>query len=286
MEFTGTSERKEAQAPDPQTLGREMFFIGEDGSISPRPAADEFQEANARVAEEERRAVLSAKMVSFFSLAASVIVAWFGIFIGVRDETLSLIGFGLEATLDGISSALVLWRFKTPKRRDHQDKEAADRFKAARDLKRERNSGVGIGATFVASSALLLSMSAYKFLSWDPKDTAHMMEEHEGANWGVFLSLPSAVVFGALAVAKFRLAKTLGSAVLQKDALCSVLGAVLALICAVAGIAEEASGDPDKMVVVDSTASAVIAMILLIEGSRTLWHNLGTGWQEEHHPMA
>ncbi|CAJ1439802.1 unnamed protein product [Effrenium voratum] len=61
----------------------------------------------------------------------------------------------MEATLDGISSALVMWRFKTGKKRNFTDAEAAALAKEARDARRERNSSVGIGATFVASSCML-----------------------------------------------------------------------------------------------------------------------------------
>lgn len=274
----------------PQVVGRE-FFIGEDdfltGAAPPSPrGGDAFAEAAANAQEDEARHTEHARLVSVLSLVASFLAAVLGLGIGYAEATLSLVGFGLEASLDGLSSALVLWRFKKPKQRQHRDDEAAAAFKVRRDAKRERNSSIGIGATFVASAALLLALAAYKLVSWDPHDLQHVVEEKDGANYSVLLSVPSAVVFGALALAKFRLARVLGSQVLEKDALCSVLGAGLALICSVAGIIEEFSGDPDKMVMVDSVASAFIAVILLAEGSRTLWHNLGTGWQEEHRTLA
>jgi hypothetical protein len=270
-----------------QVLGQ-TYFISDAASSepSPRQKRDEFAEFDAKTAEEEARGVELTRLVSYASLAASCVAAFLGIGFGIRDETISLVGFGLEATLDGISSALVIWRFKTPKGREHANAEAAANFKAVRDAKRERNSGIGIGATFVFSSALLLCSAAYKALSWDAERPEHKLGEQEGANISVLLSVPSAVIFGALALAKFRLAAQLDSEVLRKDALCSVLGAVLALIVTVAGLAEEAAGgDPQTMAQVDASASAVIALILLVEGSRTLWHNLGSGWQTEHHQM-
>merc|ERR1719277_1255728 len=203
------------------------------------------------------------------------------------DKELALVGFGMEALLDALSSALVLWRFKKPKARQHKDEEAALRFQSARDLRRERNSSIGIGATFVMSSALLLLSAAVKLVAFDGADAAQAEAEIDGANWSLILSLPFAVIFGGLAYCKFQLAGALRSQVLRKDALCSLLGAALAGICACAGLAEEAlSENAERMAAVDAVASAAIALILMAEGGRTLWHNLGSAWEKEHQQMA
>jgi len=227
--------------------------------------------------------VRRARKVSLASVVASLVAASFGLGIGYQSETLSLVGFGLEALLDGFSSALVLWRFKKPKVRMHEDEDAAARWKEARDIRRERNSGIGIGVTFVSSSGLLFCSAAYKLIAWDPRDPSHQGQDF---NYAILLSLASAAVFGILAQRKFRLANALNSQVLRKDALCSVLGAILAFICAMAGFVEEASGNPESMMVVDCAASSLIAFILLVEGGRTLCHNLGSGWAEDHQQMA
>lgn len=66
----------------------------------------------------------------------------------------------MEAVLDGLSSLLVLWRFKLGKRRDFADAAAAAAAKEARDARRERQSAVGIGGTFVAAAVMLCGMAA------------------------------------------------------------------------------------------------------------------------------
>eukprot|EP00435_Cladocopium_sp_Y103_P066600 s1508_g28.t2 len=103
--------------------------------------------------------VLSARKVSMLSIFISLVLAILGFSIGLSENVLSVLGFGMESTLDGISSALVMWRFKTPKQRQFRDAEAAAIAKEARDARRERNSAVGIGATFVVSAVVLCGSS-------------------------------------------------------------------------------------------------------------------------------
>eukprot|EP00435_Cladocopium_sp_Y103_P066183 s1508_g28.t1 len=137
--------------------------------------------------------VLSARKVSMLSIFISLVLAILGFSIGLSENVLSVLGFGMESTLDGISSALVMWRFKTPKQRQFRDAEAAAIAKEARDARRERNSAVGIGATFVVSAVVLCGSSVWKLFGWDPSTPEHMQEEHSGAIYTSLLAWPSAV---------------------------------------------------------------------------------------------
>jgi len=87
---------------------------------------------------------------------------------------------------------------------------------------------------------------------------------------------------------KFSLATELQSQVLRKDALCSALGALLAFISAVAATIEEINWEsPGIIELVDIIAGNIIAMILCLEGVRTLQHNLCSDeWALEHQPMS
>jgi len=241
--------------------------------------------------EEEQKnleLVLRARQVSIVSLFASLFVAGLGLGIGLAEAVLSLVGFGLEALLDGISSALVLWRFKTPKQRQYADHEAAQDAKLFRDAKREHNSAIGIGVTFCSSGCLLLLSAAYKLLSWDPRDEEHMHEERTGAFFSALLAWPSTIIFGFLAYMKFSLSQSLASQVLRKDAMCSMLGAALAFICALASWAEQTEdSNPTTMVLVDVIAGGLIALILVVEGGRTLRENVwDESWATQHQQMA
>lgn len=245
----------------------------------------------AQSVEDRTDEIEAARRVSIGSLVASIVVALLGLAIGISKEVLSLVGFGLECLLDGISSALVLWRFKRPKQRQHVDASAAEQHSMERDARRERNSSMGIGASFVCSAVMLLLFAVLKLVAFDPYTAEHIEQEHLGAYYSGWLSWPSCIVFGGLAIAKFRLARVLQSQVLMKDALCSLLGAILAFICAVASFIEQAGRNwdqPANMEMVDIGASVLIALILAVEGARTLHHNLSqTGaWATDHQPMA
>jgi len=236
--------------------------------------------------DDEALLILSARKVSMLSIVVSLVLAFLGFGIGLSENVLSVIGFGMEASLDGISSALVMWRFKTGKKREFRDAEAAAAAKEARDARRERNSAVGIGVTFCASAFFLTISAAWKVFEWDPETPEHLVEEHSGAIYTSLLAWPSCAIFMYLAVWKFRLSKQLGSQVLRKDALCSVLGAFLALICALAALLEQVvEGNPKAVSGVDAAASLGIALILAFEGLRTLKHNLWD-WETEHVELA
>ncbi|CAK9030014.1 unnamed protein product [Durusdinium trenchii] len=286
------SEKQSAErGVDPSFVNIEIDLASKERPSLPIPSklgkGEEGQEEELEnVTPSDAHLVLSARKVSLLSIFISLVLAILGFSIGLSENVLSVLGFGMEASLDGISSALVMWRFKTPKKRHFRDAEAAAIAKEARDARRERNSAVGIGATFVASAVLLCASAVWKLFGWDPATPEHVQEERSGALYTSLLAWPSAVIFGLLAVWKFRLSKQLGSEVLRKDALCSVLGALLALICALAAVLEEVvDGNPKAVAVVDATASFGIAMVLFFEGVRTLKHNL-FDWETEHQELA
>mmetsp|Transcript_44944 Transcript_44944/g.82091 ORF Transcript_44944/g.82091 Transcript_44944/m.82091 type:complete len:293 (+) Transcript_44944:69-947(+) len=255
--------------PEPEVIGR-----GLDAQPKGHPSTPEGESTSDKVAQEVKD-IRKARCVSVVSLLASAILGAMGLSIGIMEESLSLVGFGGEAILDGISSALVLWRFKTPKARNFIDEEAAHAAKEARDRLRERNSGIGIGGIFMFTAGALLFSAVIKVMSFDPEK--HEEEEREATLWGHILAWPSVVIFGTLAVVKHRLSKALHSQVLAKDALCSLLGAGLSLIVACAALIEQvANGNPQAIMVVDVVAGAGIALILFVEGARMLAHNLSS----------
>mmetsp|Transcript_105896 Transcript_105896/g.210496 ORF Transcript_105896/g.210496 Transcript_105896/m.210496 type:complete len:320 (-) Transcript_105896:93-1052(-) len=273
---------------DPQRVGVALEDTGDEIVDISGP---EDIKAAAQSVEDRIVDIEAARRVSVVSLVASIVVAVLGLGIGISENVLSLIGFGLECLLDGISSALVLWRFKVPKKRQHADVSAAERHCMERDARRERNSSVGIGVSFLCSAGLLILFAVIKLIVFNPNTAEHLEEERSGAYYSGWLSWPSCIIFGGLAIAKFRLSRSLQSQVLLKDALCSLLGAILAFICAVASIIEQVGSNwdqPANMEMVDIGASVLIALILAVEGARTLRHNLPkTGaWATDHQPMA
>lgn len=240
-------------------------------------------------ADLETLQIRRARCVSILSVAASIIVAILGLGIGIAEEALTLVGFGGEALLDSLSSGLVLWRFKRPKKRTYLDAEAELQSKLDRDERRERNSSIFIAVVFVFYAFVLLISSGCKWWYWDPETAEHSQEERAAALYGSLLAWPCAVIFGSLSVVKWRLARALSSKVLREDAICSILGAVLALVCAIAALVEEAlEGDADgleQIMMVDVSFTCLIAIILLFEGAHTLY-KLVPHRSEEHKPLA
>jgi len=233
------------------------------------------------------RQVASARRLSVFSLIASLLIATLAICVGVSESALSLVGFGGELLLDGISSAFVLWRFKHPKEQKLTETSMDLSKRLERDARRERNASLGIGITFVMLACFLFTSAVWKFIWWDASDSDHQKEEREAAIYSSVLVWISATLFGGLAFMKFQLAKALQSQVLQKDALCSMLGGVLGFIVGVSDIvAVGAEDDPEILATVDPVAGLIIAVILLLEGCRTLWQNRhGVMHEDEPQPL-
>merc|ERR1719335_47616 len=118
--------------------------------------------------------------------------------------------------LDCVSSLLVFWRFKQAKVRNFSDKGDALKHKLERDAKRERNSSLGIGITFIALACVLCSSAIWKLRRWDPYAAGHLKKEHSAADLGNAIAWPSVLIFGGLAVAKVALSRKLRSGVLWK----------------------------------------------------------------------
>lgn len=87
------------------------------------------------------------------------------------------------------------------------------------------------------------------------------------------VSWSSAVIFGGLVVWKWRLAKDLHSQVLKKDAVCSGFGVLLSVFSGIAGVVEISSTGAISSQSIDSIAALGLAVIMLIEGARTVVFN-------------
>mmetsp|Transcript_113497 Transcript_113497/g.260411 ORF Transcript_113497/g.260411 Transcript_113497/m.260411 type:complete len:206 (-) Transcript_113497:2-619(-) len=192
------------------------------------------------------------------------------------DDQVALVGLAVEIWLDGMSSALVLWRYKKGKRRDGTATEL-QRFKAERNLRRERNASWAMGVVFVFSAIILAIKACVKLLTFRAsgsrlktceRHTASWTErrrEHGGASVGALISWPCFFVFGGLACVKLALSKQLDSDTLKADALCSLLASLLAFVVGVSESLATRNGW-----VADPVAALLVAGILLVEGAKQL----------------
>jgi len=215
-----------------------------------------------------------AKLVSYVSIVISIIVGGAGIAVGLQGGALAVVGLAGETLLDGVSSVMVIWRYKKGKSRQYKDAEEAQRRIEERDNERERRFTLVIGIGFLVFAILLLTSALVHLLhQWASEEA-----EETSATDSLFVAWPALFIFMVLAHMKFRLADQLQSKTLRQDAICTLFGAVLALITGIASTVEkvmvgENEDDTSAFGVVDPIASIIIAVLVGGEGLRAIYHN-------------
>jgi divalent metal cation (Fe/Co/Zn/Cd) transporter len=195
-----------------------------------------------------RRAVaLSALSIAWSGVAGSIAV-----YSALLSGSLSLLGFGADALIDAVASAALIWRFTAESRRP----EEAHRF--------ERRAEQVVGLALIAL-ALYLAVGSVRSLAAQ----AHP----ETTSTSVVLLLTSAAVLPLLAIAKYRVARHLGSGALRADSVLTAAAAVLAVISLSSLAAMNAFG----FWWADAVAGLAVAVIVLREG----WGSLGLGQSVE-----
>lgn len=183
-----------------------------------------------------RALVLSALSIGWSGVVGAVAVA-----AALGSGSLSLLGFGVDALIDATASAALIWRFTVEARQP----ERAHRVEAAA----ERVIGVAL-----VLLALYLGISAVRSL---------VVQAHpEPSSVGVVLLVASVVALPLLALAKYRVAASLGSGALRADSVLTGAAAVLAGIGLVSIGVTEAFG----FWWADAVAALIVALLVLREG--------------------
>jgi divalent metal cation (Fe/Co/Zn/Cd) transporter len=191
------------------------------------------------------RHVRQALLLSAVSVAWSGAVGSVAVYVALVSGALTLLGFGVDAVIDAAASVTLIWRFAV---------ESAQPERAARV---ERTAERVIGIALIVLAVYLVA-GAVRALAG---------ESHpEGSTASLALLLASVLVLPALAVAKYRVAATLGSGALRAD---SVLTGVAALLAAIS-LASLAASDTLGLWWADAAAALVVAMIVLREGWSSL----------------
>ena len=141
-----------AQNPHSSSVGRERPDSLE-SAVRNTPSPNRL-----RRQREREQLEADAKLVSYCSLAACFFLGTIALLISRYQASLAVFGIALEFALDFLTSALVLWRFKTPKPRSYApDSEAAMEHYLSRRRRRERNSATGVSVTFLVCGGLFKS---------------------------------------------------------------------------------------------------------------------------------
>ena len=179
--------------------------------------------------------------ISVLSIVISAIVGTAATAVGVATGALSLLGFGLDAAIDSVASIALVWRFRTERREPHR----ADAI--------ERAAETIIGG-------VLLVLAAYLVVSAVSAIVTNAHPEPSLAR--LALLVVGLVVLPPLALAKYRVARALGSGALRADSLLTGVAAVLALI----GLLALALSELLHVTWGDAAGALVVAVVVAREG--------------------
>lgn len=179
--------------------------------------------------------------LSVLSIAINGVLGGIAVFVGLASESLSLLGFGLDAAIDSAASVALVWRFRTEASEPHR----AERIEAIAET------AVGI---------VMFVLAAYLGISAIGALTSNAQPEPNATR--TVLLVVAILVLPPLAIAKHRVARRLGSGALRADSILTAIAAVLALI----GIASLALDELVHITWGDAAGALVIAAIIAREG--------------------
>ena len=179
--------------------------------------------------------------LSVVSIALNGVLGGIAVVVGLATESVSLLGFGLDAAIDSIASIVLVWRFRTEVREPHR----ADRI--------ERLAERAVGAVLLGV-AVYLAVTALNALAKGTHPEASVVR--------TVLLLVAVVALPPLAVAKYRTARDLGSGALRADSILTGIAALLALI----GLGSLVLDEVARLSWADAVGALVIAVIVAREG--------------------
>ena len=183
-----------------------------------------------------RALALSGLSISWSGVAGSIAIV-----AALASGSLSLLGFGVDAVIDAVASAALVWRFSVEGRQP----ERAQRV--------ERIAERVVGLALIALAVYLAAGSVRALATQAHPETSSL---------SIGLLIASAVVLQLLAVAKYGVARQLASGALRADSILTAAAALLAAISLVSLAATNAFG----LWWADAVAALMVAVILVREG--------------------
>ena len=161
--------------------------------------------------------------------------------VGLATDSLSLLGFGLDAAIDSVASIVLVWRFRTEAREPHR----AERI--------ERLAETAIGAVLLVLAGYL-AISALNAIASGAHAEPNVVRT-------VLLSF-AVIALPPLALAKLRVARALASGALRADSILTGIAALLGAIGLLSLILDLVLHIPGA----DAVGALVIAAIVAREG--------------------
>ena len=192
--------------------------------------------------QRDRSSLLGrAVALSVLSIGINGVLGGTAVLVGLASDSLSLLGFGLNAAIDSAASVALVWRFRTEVREPHR----AERIEALAET--------AVGVVMLVLAAYL-GISAIGALASNAQP--------EPSDIRTVLLVVALLVLPPLAIAKHRVARSLGSGALRADSILTAIAAVLALI----GLVSLALEELLHVTWGDAAGALVIAVIIAREG--------------------
>lgn len=223
----------------------EAFTSGQEMKITDSVEGEGLLESSMRLKPHEAQSYRKkALWVSWVSIVVTLILAVAAFTVSFMRHSASAFGFAFDATLDVLSSFIVLWRYMN----------AA----AVHSAHREYIACVVLGIVFVLSSLCILGKAVHNLAT-------RMHPEVDSFLFSV--SIVSGFVCAVLAVAKFMLGRVLTSRALITDGFNSLVGSIMGFSILIS--AEVYKNHPDVWFL-DGIMGVIISLIILAYGIKLL----------------
>ncbi|MEA2678155.1 MAG: hypothetical protein QOJ81_2296 [Chloroflexota bacterium] len=183
--------------------------------------------------------------LSVLSIALGAAMGVTAVMAALTSGSLSLLGFGFDATVDSLASVALVWRFAIEARQPHR----AERV--------EKIAEAVLGVVLVVV-AIYLAFSAIRALL----DNAHP----DASAVGLLLLATSVVVLTPLALAKYRTAAALRSRALRADSILTAIAGLLAF----ASLISLGLSTTFDLAWADAIGALIVSLVLAREGLDSL----------------
>jgi len=179
--------------------------------------------------------------LSLISVALSGALGLLAVVVGLVSNSLSLLGFGFDAAIDGAASVALAWRFATEARHPHRSDSV------------ERAAELVVGWILLFLGVYLGANAILALVNHSSPQVTTV---------GVAISVISLIALPPLSIAKYRTARDLGSGALRADSILTAIAAALALISLMGLVLTEAFG----FTWADAVGALIVTVVLFREG--------------------
>jgi len=217
----------------------------------PATSSDEVAQVKLKL---YKRASLLAQITIFYNLIEGLV----SVFFGVSDETLSLLGFGIDSFVE-VLSGIGIW-YMVRRIRNNSDAHPGSFEKTALQI-----TGISF---YILAAGLIVTAGINLYLGHRPETTF----------WGIVIALISIFTMWVLIHFKVKVGRQLHSEAILEDANCTKACLYLSLILLIASVGYEITGIGG----IDSIGAVLIAIFSFREGREAFEKSRGESCNCDH----